>query len=267
MYATLTQAREYLGMKVAETGDDALITSLIARAQRMIDAHVGYGFEASADTTEYYSAVCDVFDRALMFGKHCSLITSVVNGDGSTIAASQYFPVLITRDSPLIGIKLKTSTGLYWTYITDHEQAISVTGRWAYMDRALISTMTRATNVVTVTTTTPHLLRVGAKAYVSGASDSGFDGAFTVASVPSESTFTFAQTAANASTTGGTCLSIPADVEQATLRLVAFLYRQRDNSSDIDRPVLTSDGVTIMPSNLPQDVQQLLRNYARTVRI
>jgi hypothetical protein len=56
----------------------------------------------------------------------------------------------------------------------------------------------------------------------------------------------------------------PADIAQAVLRLAVWLYRQRTSSSgDVDRPVLTGDGVTILPSAVPADVMAVFKNYRR----
>ena len=57
----------------------------------------------------------------------------------------------------------------------------------------------------------------------------------------------------------------PADIQHACIRLAAFLYRQKDTSADIDRPIVTGDGVTIMPSGIPADVQKLLTPYKRRI--
>ena len=57
----------------------------------------------------------------------------------------------------------------------------------------------------------------------------------------------------------------PADIQHACIRLAAFLYRQKDTSADIDRPMVTGDGVTIMPSGLPSDVQKMLDRYKRRI--
>ena len=58
-------------------------------------------------------------------------------------------------------------------------------------------------------------------------------------------------------------LSVPYDVEQACVRLTAWLYRQKDTSADADRPLLTGDGNVIMPSALPADVATYLKPYRR----
>lgn len=65
--------------------------------------------------------------------------------------------------------------------------------------------------------------------------------------------------------TWGYAATAPADIQHACVRLVAFVYRQKDTSADIDRPMVTGDGVTIMPSNLPADVTRVLDRYKRRV--
>ncbi|MDX9779619.1 MAG: head-tail connector protein [bacterium] len=65
--------------------------------------------------------------------------------------------------------------------------------------------------------------------------------------------------------TWGYSATPPLDIQHACVRLAAFLYRQKDNSADIDRPMITGDGVTIMPSALPVDVTRILDRYKRRV--
>ena len=65
--------------------------------------------------------------------------------------------------------------------------------------------------------------------------------------------------------TWGYSATPPLDIQHACVRLTAFLYRQKDTSADIDRPMVTGDGVTIMPSALPVDVTRILDRYKRRV--
>ena len=58
-------------------------------------------------------------------------------------------------------------------------------------------------------------------------------------------------------------LTAPDDVVAATVRLVSFLYRQRENSADYDRPVSVSDGMVLMPGRLPADIASILQPYRR----
>jgi len=65
--------------------------------------------------------------------------------------------------------------------------------------------------------------------------------------------------------TWGYSATPPLDIQHACVRLTAFLYRQKDTSADIDRPMITGDGVTIMPSSLPTDVTRMLDRYKRRI--
>lgn len=57
----------------------------------------------------------------------------------------------------------------------------------------------------------------------------------------------------------------PADIVQATLRLAAWLYRQRENSSgDLDRALVVGNA-TVLPARLPSDITQLLMRYRRHI--
>lgn len=70
-----------------------------------------------------------------------------------------------------------------------------------------ISTVSRSSNVVTVTDAAAHGLAVNQGFCIGGVTDSSFNVCSTVASVTSGTVFTFAQTAANGSSSGGTTLA------------------------------------------------------------
>lgn len=189
-YTSLASVREYLKLGATETTDDTLLTNLIARAQAMIDSYCKRTFEASADSTHYLDAEADVSGATLWLRADFCSITSVTNGDGTTISSNDY--VKEPRNSaPYYALTLKSSTGNAWTYSTSPENAIVVVGKRAY------------------------------------------------------------------------ATSAPADIAAACIRLTAWLYRQKDSSADVDRPLLTNDGVTIMPMAIPKDVQQMLLPYRK----
>src|SRR5574343_333367 len=187
-YCSLAQMKTYVG--ATDNDDDALLTDCITRAEAVIDRATKRTFEASADSTRTFDAQQDVAGRTLYLDADLCAITSITNGDGAAITALQV--VSEPRNhAPYYALTLKASTGLAWTYETDPEDAISVTGRWAY-------------------STTP-----------------------------------------------------PADIEQACVRLAAWLYRQKDSSSDLDRPMVSLDGATLLPAQIPADVQRMLQPYVR----
>jgi hypothetical protein len=196
-YATVAQLRDYAG--IVDDQHDALLGLLIARAQVVIDRHVGFSFEAAADSTRYFDSSDTrkgghVDGRLLLFDTWCCSITSVTNGDGTAIA-STYYVTEPRNGSRYYGIKLLASSGYTWEAQSDDdvEKAITIVGKFAYSTTA------------------------------------------------------------------------PADITHATCRLALWYYRQRDSSTDLDRPML-AEGVTILPSQVPADVLAILESYRwRTV--
>ena len=57
--------------------------------------------------------------------------------------------------------------------------------------------------------------------------------------------------------------TVPYDVEQACVRLVAWLYRQRENRTGDDDRTIVAGNATILPTTLPNDVRAYLKPYRR----
>ncbi len=128
-YCTVTELKSYLN--ITNTGDDALLATLIARAQALIDRHTGRVFEATSDTTQYMDADSDVDGVLLWLPDDLCAITTVTNGDATTVTTTDY--VTQPRNStPYYALKLKASSEISWTWDTTPENAISILGRWAY---------------------------------------------------------------------------------------------------------------------------------------
>lgn len=186
VYADLSQVKAYMG--ISTSTDDALLTSMISRAEGLIDAYTDRHFAAVTETHYYTSE--DVYDNdLLMFGDDLLSVTKLINGDGVEIPSAN-IKLLPRNTLPKWGIHL--NSGFSWSFL-DSDSEIAVTGTWGYSE-------------------TP-----------------------------------------------------PADIEHACVRLTAFMYRQKDTSADIDRPIVTGDGVTLMPTNLPSDVTRLLDRYCRRI--
>lgn len=134
-YTTLADVKTYLGIPTATTADDALITALIADAQAMIDSYCLRTFEASADTTRYFDAIEDVYGRALRIDADLCAVTSVTNGNGTSVTSGQY-TTEPRNQTPWNELRLLLSSGVTWTYSTDPEDAITIVGKWAYSTTA-----------------------------------------------------------------------------------------------------------------------------------
>ena len=59
-------------------------------------------------------------------------------------------------------------------------------------------------------------------------------------------------------------LTAPDDITQACIRWAAWLFDQKDNAADLDRPIIAGNA-TILPAQVPTDVFGYLRPYRRLV--
>lgn len=130
-YITVAEVKVYLGIPALTTGDDALLTLLIAASQQAIDLYYHRTFEAASDTTRYFDAIEDVSGKRLNLDRDLCAITTVTNGNSVVVSGSNYttFP---RNETPYYALQLKGSSGLSWQYTSDPENAISVLGRWTY---------------------------------------------------------------------------------------------------------------------------------------
>ena len=134
-YCGVDELKEYLGIESAT--DEPMLLTFLATAQRTIDSYCARTFEATADTVRTFDSQCDVDGYTLTVDSDLCAITSIVNGDGTTISNSHY--VTEPRNTtPYYAIRLKASSGKAWTATVagDSENAISITGKWAYSTSA-----------------------------------------------------------------------------------------------------------------------------------
>lgn len=132
-YCTNTDVKTYLG--ITGSGDDALLTSLCTRAQAMVDRYCNRTFEASSNTDRKFDAVRDTVLGVLFLDEDLASINTITNGDGTSVASTKYVTEPRTA-TPYYSIRLLASSNLSWTYTTDPENAITVSGKWAYSTTA-----------------------------------------------------------------------------------------------------------------------------------
>ena len=133
-YCTTEQVRTYLG--VSGTADDGLLAELVTFSQAAIDSYCRRTFEAAADSDRYFTVGRDTEGRWLWFDQDLATITTVLNGDSSAteVTSSQY--ITEPYSAPFFGIKILGSAAKVWEYNLDPEDAIKVTGKWAYSTSA-----------------------------------------------------------------------------------------------------------------------------------
>jgi cytochrome c peroxidase len=114
-----------------------------------------------------------------------------------------------------------------------------------------IGSISRSNNVVTVTTTTPNPLALGNFVAIEGVSDTSFNGIFAVATVLSTTQFTYAQTAANASSSGGTATGPNQPFPLSLVELVALLDDTSCNAAVIPHVGCLPPDVARFVPNIP----------------
>ena len=184
IYATLAEFKAYLKIPTATTTEDTLLQTFLDEADGLIDEIVGVPSSALTATARIFDDPALIDGRTLVFGRAdvACAVTSVVNGDGETVAASDYYP-LPRGELPIYGLTLTQASGLQWDTTGG---GVVVTARWA-----------------------------------------------------------------NTTNANGT---VDALVRGAALQLGAWLYRSKDNVTELSRPVRTDDGMTILPMALPKAV-------------
>lgn len=123
-YALLADLKLELGITV--TTDDTLLGQKIAEAQAIIDQQTGRTFEAAADTTRSFD-VYAVDRHELVFDAPLAALTSILNGDGTTIATNTV-TLLPRNQTPAYGLRLRYDQAFLFT---DPDAVITVTGKWA----------------------------------------------------------------------------------------------------------------------------------------
>jgi hypothetical protein len=124
-----------------------------------------------------------------------------------------------------------TGLGAPWQYDDTHLDRVSQAGPGAGPSRvadaiADISGIARAANVVSVATAAPHHLLAGDQVVIENVADASFTGTFAVAGIADATHFSFAQTGADATSSGGTAAPLGNIAAGAHQVSVIFVTRQ-----------------------------------------
>src|SRR2546425_10434852 len=111
--------------------------------------------------------------------------------------------------SPPGGVTVAINPSIVRVVVTGTQQfAANVTGTASVATIAACNGAGRASNIVTITTTSPHGFTQGQTVVISGVTDTNFNGTFIIASVPSTTTFTYSQIGADATSGNGSVFNI-----------------------------------------------------------
>lgn len=264
-YATLIQLRRYLGLREAQTADDALLTDLLGAASRLIERHTGRRFYPVRALRRYDCRQ----PFTLLLGDDLLALHALTNGDGAAIAPAHIH--LHPPGGPVYhGLTLDRARAAF-IYDDDPLEALAVEGTWGYHPDW--STAWResgaalADDPLGAADETLHLSGPGAAVEVGHLLRLADEYALVAAVDPLAGTLRVRRgahgTLAQAHP-AGTPLAIyapPPDVAQVCLRVAAWLYRQKD-AGWVQAAGGLRGQVTVPPA-LPDDVALVLGPYVR----
>lgn len=132
-YASLDEFLAQPDINSSDPVDDVYINDLLDRASREFDGDTGSWYFASTQT-RYFDLPNT---RRLKLDAPLLSVTTLTNGDGTTIAADQFFGWPY-QGPHFTNIELQPVSTIYWQLGTSSspKRAVSVVGSWGYVDRA-----------------------------------------------------------------------------------------------------------------------------------
>jgi hypothetical protein len=127
-YSTVALVKVQAGIATADTSLDAWITAAITAASRAIDKFCRRHFYTEVDTRYYDFPGGD----SLWLDHDLVSITTLTNGDGTTLTESTDFLLWPYFGPPFARIDIKTDSGTPFVYSATTQKAISVAGSWGY---------------------------------------------------------------------------------------------------------------------------------------
>jgi len=119
-------------MNVPDTTQDTPLTSALNASIALFEKTTRRTFVSASAARTFLARDPWVKRKGqqLNFFAECTSITTVVNGDGTTITAGQYWA--LPDPAPFEYIELLPSAGLYFTGVNTTSARISVTALWGY---------------------------------------------------------------------------------------------------------------------------------------
>jgi len=135
-YITVSGLKVYL--EITSADDNAILSTFIDTAQSEIESYTHRVFEATADTTRYFTPLSNINGGDLLrdgytlcFDTDLVSITSIVNGDGATLPSGSYIALPLNQPQKEM-VKIKNNVQYFWTYGDEPVGSVAITGRWAW---------------------------------------------------------------------------------------------------------------------------------------
>jgi hypothetical protein len=285
-YCSFEDLKGYRGIKTTETDDDDLLKGFCTSASRVWQQLCRGRLFYPQSATYYFDHPFEDVTRLRVREKDLLEVTTFTTNNTSTsVSASDYFLMCggAYHLTPYDRIVMKSDGSQpNLLYSGTPQKANAITGIWGYHENWANAWVDSGDTVQdggginsTVTTITvsdadgadiyaikprfkeQQLLKIGSEyAYVTAKNI--LNNQLTVRRGVNGTTA--------ASHDNATAIYVYApmeDVFHQVRRLAKWFYEQKDNTSDIDRPIVTDAGVTLLPSALPKDVVEASIRYRR----
>lgn len=268
-YATLTDLKNWRRSGgtdlVADTTDDIVMSDLLEGASRFIDEQACRHFYPTIETRSFDLPG----DRELWFDDDLLELTTLTNGDDTTIASSEYI-LQPTNYYPKYALKLRQASSIVWLYDDDGntEQVLDVLGFWGYHDQyskrawhlgGTLGAAMADTTTLTLTMTAGHTLAAGNIIKI--------DSELLIVSSIDANTITAVARGDNGSTAATHLINAPVyiwqpmqTVWQATLEIANQAYGRRHGTNQGGVAQVTAAGVVITPQDVPATAARTIKN-------
>ena len=275
-YATLDDYKNWITMRGGSTEtdavDDAVIEQILLGVSRYIDRQSGRSFVPYLET-RYFSVPTKEDDDDLRFLKldaDLLEVISVTNGDGVSIAASEY-DLYPKNRSPYRAIRLKGSSVYYWTTNSsgDSFAVIAVAGLWGTHDRYTVGAWVTGSTLNEALDATETGVDVTSGSLFETGQIVRFDNELGYITSVAANTLTVTR-GINGSTAATHSISADVDIWQvqddmreACMAVTQGVYSMRSGQSSTGRLTITAGGVVIRPEEVPPLADEQIKSYRR----
>lgn len=269
-YTTLAAVKSLLNIASIDTGDDGVINDLITQTSRYIDDKTGRRFYPSVETHKFNTPD----DRELWLDDDLLSLTTLTNGDGDTIASTEYI-LQPANAYPKYAVRLKQVTNEYFETDDegDSEQVISVLGWWGFHQKfatrawALGSILNEnPLNATDLTWTVDS-----GTLFIAGQIIKVENEIMNITAI-STNDITVSVRGDNGSTAATHVHDTPVyvwqpepDIVLACQMIVKNLYHNRLGQNSTGAATITGAGVVLAPEDVPASALMILKNYTRMV--
>jgi hypothetical protein len=278
-YATLSEYKNYVTDRAGNTPvtnqtDDGVIDQILEQASRYIDSKTGRWFFPSIETRHYdIPGQPGGYARDLYTDADLLEVISFLNGDGTTIASTEY-NVLPKNESPKWLLQLKQLSAIVWELDSDgeYEYVLDLLAVWGYHNRYAEAWKSAGTLGAAITDTTTLAFTMTAGHAVGVGKIYRIDNELYIPTTVSTNTITPLKRGENGSTAATHLINTVVyewqpmeDLRNATMELANNAYHRRFGQSLRSEETITAAGIVLTPREVPHLTKEFIKTYQRNV--